>query len=163
READEALRTGPKRFTAAVMTLWVVQLFAAMLILLFVDRYRAGIATQSLITVGFMASAIVLGAIPFTTPLISLLTRDAPRQLFEIAHKAGVPLQREGASLKLKLIVVMASAGISGPLWMASTGYSADAARAALEARDEAASRAARLARDAAQKLPDRAALDGLA
>jgi methyl-accepting chemotaxis protein len=163
RDADEALRSGPKRFTAAVMTLWFLQLFAAMLILLFVDRYRAGIATRSLITVGFMASAIVLGTIPFTSPLMSLLTRDASRRLFHIAHQAGVPLQRERASLKLKLIVMMASAGIAGPLWMASTGYSADAARAALEARDEAASRAARLARDAAQKLPDRAALDALA
>src|SRR3954468_16048297 len=50
READEGLRNGPRRFTAAVMITWVVQLFAAMVILLFVDKYRAGIAPRSVIT-----------------------------------------------------------------------------------------------------------------
>jgi methyl-accepting chemotaxis protein len=163
RDTDEALRNGPRRFTAGVMITWVVQLFVAMVILLFADRYRAGISPRSVITVGFLASAIVLGTIPFTSPLMGLLTRDASRRLFDIAHKAGVPLQREDASLKLKLIVLMASAGIAGPLWMASTGYSADVARTALEARSQAAARAARLAREATQKLPDRAGLEALA
>ena len=150
REVDEALRSGPRRFTAVVMTLWAFQLFAGALVLLFVDRYQAGIATRSLITVGFMASAVMLGSIPFAAPLISLLTRDASRRVFEIAHKAGVPLERERASLKLKLIVLVASVGIAGPLWMASTGYSADAARSVLEARNHAAAVAADLARRAA-------------
>lgn len=163
REIDEGLRQGPKRFTAVAMTTWAVQLFVAMLILLFVDKYRAGIATRSVITVGFMTSAIVLGTIPFASPLMSLLTRDAARRLFEVAHRAGIPLQRERASLKLKLTVLMASAGIAGPLWMASTGYSADAARSALEARGKAALQAERLAHAAAQKPTDRAALDALA
>lgn len=163
READEALRTGPRRFTAVAMMGWVVQLFIAMLILLFADKYRAGIATRSVITVGFMASGVLLGTIPFTAPLMALLTRDASRRVFDAAHKAGIPLQRERASLKLKLTVLMASAGIAGPLWMASTGYSADAARAVVEARSETATRAARLAREAAQKLPDRSALEALA
>jgi methyl-accepting chemotaxis protein len=163
RQADEVLRNGPRRFTATVMITWVVQLFVAMVILLFADRYRAEIAPRSVITVGFLASAVVLGTIPFTSPLMSLLTRDASRRLFDIAHRAGVPLQREAASLKLKLMVVVASAGIAGPLWMASTGYSADAARTALEARSQAEARAARLAREAVQKLPDRAGLEALA
>jgi methyl-accepting chemotaxis protein len=163
REIDEELRTGSRRFTAVGMTTWVVQLFVATLILLFVDPYRAEIATRSVITIGFMAGAVALGTIPFTSPLISLLTRDASCRVFDAAQKAGIPLQRERASLKLKLIVLMASAGIAGPLWMASTGYSADAVRAALEARSEAATRAARLAREAAQKLPDRSALEALA
>ena len=163
READEALRSGPRRVTTVAMTTWVVQLFVAMMILLFVDRYRAGLATRSVITVGFMASAVLLGTIPFTAPLMSLLTRDASRRVFAVAQKAGISLQRERASLKLKLTVLMASAGIAGPLWMASTGYSADAARAVVEARCEVASRAARLAREAAQKPADRAALDALA
>src|ERR1700733_6178494 len=35
RDADEALRSGPRRFTAVAMTTWLVQLFVAMLILLF--------------------------------------------------------------------------------------------------------------------------------
>jgi methyl-accepting chemotaxis protein len=163
REVDEELRTGSRRFTAVGMTTWVVQLFVATLILLFVDPYRAEIATRSVITIGFMAGAVALGTIPFTSPLISLLTRDASCRVFDAAQKAGIPLQRERASLKLKLIVLMASAGIAGPLWMASTGYSADAVRAAIEARGEAATRAARLAGEAAQKLPDRSALEALA
>ncbi len=163
READEALRSGAKRFTAGAMVAWLIQLFVAVLILLFADRYRAEIAPRSVITIGFMASALVLGTIPFASPLMSLLTRDASRHLFKIAHKAGVPLQRERASLKLKLIVLMASAGVAGPLWMASIGYSADATRAALDARGRAATLAAQLAREAAQKAPDHAALDKLA
>ncbi|HEX3763204.1 MAG TPA: methyl-accepting chemotaxis protein [Kofleriaceae bacterium] len=163
REVDEALRSGPRRFTVAVMVGWLIQLFVGMMILLFVDRYTAGIAPRSLVTVGLMASAVILGSIPFVSPLMSLLVRDAARRLFEIARKAGVPLQRERSSLKLRLIVVMASAGIAGPLWMASTGYSADAARATLEARSEAAARAARLARDAMQKQSDHGALTALA
>src|SRR3569833_1379218 len=44
REIDEELRQGPKRFTAVAMTTWAVNLFVAMLVLLFVDKYRAGIA-----------------------------------------------------------------------------------------------------------------------
>src|SRR3954469_12722440 len=163
REIDDSLRQGAKRFTAVAMTNWAVTLFAAMLILLFVDKYEAEIATRSVITVGFMASAVILGTIPFASPLMSLLTRDASRQLFEAAHRAGIPLQRERASLKLKLTVLMASAGIAGPLWMAATGYSADAARAPLEARGQVAARSTLLAREAARKLPDRSALDALA
>lgn len=163
RDVDEDLRTGSRRFTAVGMTTWVIQLFVAMLILLFVDKYRAELAPRSVITAGFMASAVALGTIPFTSPLISLLTRDASRRVFDAAQRAGISLQRERASLKIKLIVLMASAGIAGPLWMASTGYSADAARAALEARGEVATRAARLAREAAPKLPDRSALEALA
>jgi methyl-accepting chemotaxis protein len=161
RDTDEGLRNGPRRFTAAVMTLWVIQLFVGMLVLLFHDPYRAGISTRSLITVGFMAGAIVLGTIPFSAPLMSLLTRDASRRLFEIAQKAGVPLQRERASLKLKLIVLMVSTGIAGPLWMASTGYSADAARTMMEARNQAAAVATDLARQAA--VADHAPLAQLA
>lgn len=154
RDADEALRSGASKFTAVVMTLWVLQLAIGMAILLLADRYRAGIATRSLVTVGFMASAIILGTIPFTYPLMSLLTRDASRRLFTIAHKAGIPLQRERASLKLKLIVVMASTGLAGPLWMASTGYSADVVRAGIEARAQCAIVAAEAARRAGAASP---------
>jgi hypothetical protein len=77
REIDDSLRQGPKRFTAVAMATWAAYLFVAMLILLFVDRYNAEIATRSVITVGFMASAVILGTIPFASPLMSLLS--APR------------------------------------------------------------------------------------
>jgi methyl-accepting chemotaxis protein len=149
READESLRSGARRFTAVVMTLWAMHLALSMLVLLYVDRYTAGVATRSLVTVGFMAAAVVLGSIPFVFPLISLLIRDASRQLFVIANNAGIPLQRERASLKLKLVVLMVSTGLAGPLWMASTGYSTDAARATTEARAQCAIASAELARRA--------------
>ena len=158
READEGLRSGPGKFTAAVITLWILQLAIAMLVLMFVDRYRAGIAPRSLVTVGFMTSAIILGSIPFTYPLMSLLTRDASRRLFTAAHKAGVALQRERASLKLKLIVLMACTGIAGPLWMASTGYSTDATHAGIEARAQCQIAAAELARRAGAVDPTQTA-----
>jgi methyl-accepting chemotaxis protein len=148
-EVDEGLRSGPSKFTAVVMTLWIAQLAATMLVLLFADRYRAGIAPRSLVTVGFMTSAIILGTIPFTYPLMSLLIRDAARRMFTIAHDAGEPLKRERSSLKLKLMVVMASTGVAGPLWMASTGYSTDASRATVEARAQCEIAAAEVARRA--------------
>lgn len=149
RAVDDSLRAGAGRFTAVVMTGWVLQLAISMLVLLFVDRYAAGIATRSLVTVGFMASGIIVGAIPFTYPTISLLTRDASRRLFVIAHAAGVELSRERASLKLKLIVLMASTGLAGPLWMASTGYSTDASRAQADAEAQCEITSAELARRA--------------
>jgi methyl-accepting chemotaxis protein len=159
-DCDEVLRNGPKRFTAVAMTLWAAQLFIGILVLLFADRYRAGIATRSVITVGFMTSAVVLGSIPFTAPLMSLLTRDAARRLFQIAQRAGVELERENASLRLKLIVLMAATGLAGPLWMASTGYSADAARTVVEARAQCATAAGDLARKiASTSAGDKAAL----
>jgi len=158
READEGLRSGPGKFTAVVITLWILQLAIAMVVLLFVDRYRAGIAPRSLVTVGFMTSAIILGSIPFTYPLMSLLTRDASRRLFTAAHKAGVALHRERTSLKLKLIVLMASTGIAGPLWMASTGYSTDATHAGVEARAQCQIAAAELARRAGAVDPTQTA-----
>jgi methyl-accepting chemotaxis protein len=149
RDADEALRSGPRKFTVVVMSLWAIQLLAGMLLLLFVDRYHAGIAVRSMVTVGFMISAIVLGSIPFTTPLMSLLTHSTARRLCAIAHGAGIPLQRERASLKAKLIVLMATTGIAGPLWMTSTGYAADMGRAVAETRNQTAHEAAELARQA--------------
>jgi methyl-accepting chemotaxis protein len=160
RDADEALRGGPRRFTLVVMTLWFTQLAAGMLLLLFVDRYRAGIAMRSLVTAGFMAGAIMLGAIPFVTPLISLLTHSTACRLFAIAQSAGVPLKRERASLKAKMIILIASTGFAGPLWMTATGYSADSARAVAEARNQITVVAADLARQASTVDPnDTAAL----
>ncbi|TMQ05410.1 MAG: methyl-accepting chemotaxis protein [Deltaproteobacteria bacterium] len=154
RDADEALRNSPRRFTLVVMSLWAIQLIAGMLVLLFVDRYHAGIAVRSLVTVAFMIIAIVLGSIPFTTPLMSLLTHTTARRLCAIAHGAGLPLQRERASLKAKLIVLIASTGLAGPLWMASTGYSADSARVIADARALRIADAADLARQAADVDP---------
>ena len=149
RYVDETLRSGPRRFTVAVMTLWISQLAIGMVILLFVDRYGTGVAMRSVVTVGFMAAAIALGSIPFALPLMSLLTHGTARQVFTIAHRSRIAMQRERASLKGKLIVLMASAGLAGPLWMASTGYAADATRATLEVRNLCASAAADLAQRA--------------
>lgn len=146
RYADETLRAGPRRFTTTVVALWLAQLSIGMLILLFYNPERADIGLRSVVTVGFMAAAILLGTIPFAAPLISLLTQGTSRRLFAIAHGAGIPMQRERASLKIKLIVLVASAGLAGPLWMASTGYAADGARAVLEVKARATAAATALA-----------------
>jgi methyl-accepting chemotaxis protein len=157
RYADEMLRAGPRRFTVAVVALWLTQLSISMLVLLFYHPDRADIAVRSVVTVGFMAAAILLGTIPFAAPLISLLTQGTSRRLFAIAHTAGIPMQRERASLKFKLIVLVASTGLAGPLWMASTGYAADGARATLEAKARATAAVGALA-----QKPDAATLAAL-
>src|SRR5215470_5587294 len=43
READEGLRAGAGRFTAVVMVTWALHLGVSTLVLLFVDRYTAGV------------------------------------------------------------------------------------------------------------------------
>ncbi|HEX7838476.1 MAG TPA: methyl-accepting chemotaxis protein [Kofleriaceae bacterium] len=158
RYADEVLRNGPQRFTATVIVLWLVQLALGMAWLLFHDRYNADIAMRSVVTVGLMAGAILLGTIPFAAPLVSLLIHSTARKLFAIAHGAGIPLHREPASLKLKLIVLVASAGLAGPLWMASTSYAGDGVRATADARSRAAATAAELARAASKVDPSNTA-----
>lgn len=154
RYTDEMLRNGPRRFTVMVILLWVSQLVIGMLVLLFFDPYRADLSTRSIVTMAFMAGATFLGAIPFTAPLMSLLTHGTARRLFKIAHAAGIPLQRERASLKLKLIVLMASTGLAGPLWMASTGYSTGTDRAMSESQVRARTAATELARQAGAYEP---------
>lgn len=146
REVDETIRRGPMRFTTFASVFWVVQLFASVLVLLLVDPYRAGIGPRALMVTLLMSGAIVLGSIPFTVPLMSTLMHEPARRLFQIAYDSGIPLAREPTSLKLKLVVWMACTGVAGPLWIASTSYSADAGHASLDARAESMVRANELA-----------------
>jgi methyl-accepting chemotaxis protein len=135
RDVDSVLRRGAVGASAWISAGWAITLIAGMLILLYVDRYTAGIAPRSLLTGVLMAVAVGMGAMPLIIPIISLALHDAARTVFHMAHKARIPLNRPPSSLKLKLVLLTASIGLAGPLWMASTSYSSDAARTAVEAR----------------------------
>jgi methyl-accepting chemotaxis protein len=147
REIDAQIRRAPNQVTFWIGTLWFMQLVVGCLILLYINPYHASIAPRSVITAALMGSATFLGTVPFTTPLISLLLDDAARTLFALAHKAGIRLHRDRSSLQLRLVIMMACIGLAGPVWMASTSYSADAERAVLDAKNQATLVASDLAR----------------
>src|SRR6185503_5834495 len=155
---DAMIRNGSVRMAFWVGIAWAIQLSIAAIVLLYVDPYRAAIAPRSAVTVGLMAGAVVLGSIPFVVPLMSILLGPSARRVFEIAHKARIPLQRESASLRFKLVYLMTAVGMAGPVWMASTSYSVDGARAALEARLQSMALASDLARRLDATRPGEAA-----
>jgi methyl-accepting chemotaxis protein len=150
REIDSMIRRAPNTAAIWIGALWVAQLMIGTLILLLVDRYRAGIAPRSLVTAALMAAAMFLSTIPFIAPLMSYLLGGATRTLFALSHKAGIRLHRDGSSLQLRLVVTIACIGLAGPVWMAATSYAADAGRATLEARAQSQLAAAKLAREVA-------------
>jgi len=135
RAVDAAIRRSPVTLALWLGSLWAIQLFVGTAVLFYFDRYQAGIAPRSLVTAILMSAAAFLGSIPFMVPLMSIMLNGAARSVFVIAHKAGISLQREPTSLKLKLVLLTASIGLAGPLWMASTSYSAAAVRLTVEAR----------------------------
>jgi methyl-accepting chemotaxis protein len=147
RTVDSMIRNGPVRIAFWVGIAWALQLSIAAIVLLYADPYRAAIAPRSAVTIGLMAGAVVLGSIPFCVPLMSILLNVPARRVFAIAHSAKIPLQRESASLKFKLVYLMTAVGLAGPVWMASTSYSVDGTRAALEARLQSMAFASDLAR----------------
>jgi methyl-accepting chemotaxis protein len=147
REIDARIRNAPVRLAVWVGTAWALQLAIAGFVLLYADPYRAAIAPRAAVTLGLMAGAVVLGSIPFTIPLMSLLLNAPGRQVFALAHKSGIALKREATSLKFKLVYLMTAIGLAGPVWMASISYSVDGTRAALEARLQSMAAASDLAR----------------
>ena len=157
RMIDAMIRNGPVRLTFWVGSAWALQLSVAAIVLLYVDPYRAAIAPRSAVTVGLMAGAVVLGSVPFVVPLMSILLNPSARKAFAIANAARIPLQRESASLKFKLVYLMTAIGLAGPVWMASTSYSVDGARAALDGRLQAMA----LASDFARRLDATSPADG--
>jgi methyl-accepting chemotaxis protein len=164
REIDSMIRRAPGQVTTWIGGLWLAQLVIGTLVLLYINPYHAGIAPRSLVTAVLMGSATLLGTIPFTTPLMSVLLNDASRALFALSHKAGIRLHRDRTSLQLKLIFMMSCIGLAGPVWMASTSYTADAARASLEAKTRCAIAASDLARQVSAVAPgDTRALERLA
>lgn len=120
RDIDEMIRRGPSRITAVASALWVTQLIIGVLVLRYGDPARGVTESRAIVTTAVMAGAIILGSIPFTAPVMSILMHDSARRLFALAHGASIPLQRERTSLKLKLVIWMACTGIAGPLWMSS-------------------------------------------
>lgn len=173
RDIDSMIRRAPNVATIWIGGLWVAQLMIGTVLLLLVDRYRAGIAPRSLVTAALMAGAMFLSTVPFITPLMSYLLAGATRRLFAVSHKAGIRLQRESSSLQLRLVVMIVSIGLAGPVWMTATGYSADAGRALLESRGQCMVAASELARklgtvdvsdaSALTRLAQEASTDGLA
>jgi methyl-accepting chemotaxis protein len=161
RAVDGVIRRAPVALGIWLGSLWAAQLMVSTLVLLYINPYRAGIAPRSLVTAVLMSGATFLGSIPFMVPLMSILLNDAARTVFAVAHKAGIPLEREPTSLKFKLVWLTASIGLAGPLWMASTSYSADAARVGVETRATCEVAAIRLAHDAAAIDPKDAAAIG--
>ncbi|HET9625429.1 MAG TPA: methyl-accepting chemotaxis protein [Kofleriaceae bacterium] len=154
REIDSQIRRAPNQVTFWIGSLWFMQLMIGCVILLFVNPYHANIAPRSVITAALMGGATFLGTVPFTTPLMTLLLDESSRTLFALAHKAGIRLHRDRTSLQLRLVIMMACIGLAGPVWMASTSYSADAEREELEASNKAATTASDLARQIAMVDP---------
>src|SRR4051812_31415771 len=97
RDVDARVRRGPVTLTLWVGSLFATHMIAGILVLLFVDRYHAGIAPRALVSDVLMAAAVFLGAIPLILPMMSLLLSSTARRVFELSHKAQIPLQREPA------------------------------------------------------------------
>jgi methyl-accepting chemotaxis protein len=160
RDIDDRIRRAPIKLCTLACVLWASQILVAVVIFLVVDPYHAAIAPRSLITAALMCVAIVLGVIPFSIPLTSMLLHDSARRLFALAHASRIPLPRERSSLKLKLVMLIFGVGLAGPIWMVATSHANNGARAMLEAQTRASLAAADLARDAAAGDPsDRARL----
>jgi methyl-accepting chemotaxis protein len=160
RDIDDMVRRGPARLTLVSSTMWVLQVMVGVLILIYVDPYRAGIAPRTLLTATLMSVAIIFGTIPFSMPLMSMLMHDSARRVYGIAHVSRISLPRERSSLKLKLVLLIASVGLAGPVWMTSTNYAGNTARATLEAKARTNYAAAELARAISAVEPgDRATL----
>jgi methyl-accepting chemotaxis protein len=148
RTTHASIRRGPMELAKWYGWLWAAQLLVGSLVLIYAAPSYFDIAPRSLVTVVLMIIAVFLGSISFVMPLISLWLNDSARRMFAMAHEAGVPLQREPTSLKLKLVMLTAVIGLAGPVWMASTSYVGDAARASLEVRSQCALAASELARE---------------
>jgi len=146
QEIDELIQRGPVRLLAWVTGAWVFHIFAAMLWLLYVNPYRAAIPPRAVLNAVLMGGAVILAMVPLVVPLMSVLMNDAARRVFSLAHDAGVQLRRNRASLKFKLLYLMAATGIAGSVWGAATSTQVDTKRATLEAHLHASTVAADLA-----------------
>jgi methyl-accepting chemotaxis protein len=159
RDVHARIRRGPMELAKWYGWLWAAQLLVGSLVLMYADPSYFDIAPRSLVTVVLMIIAVFLGSISFVMPLISLWLNDSARRMFAIAREAGIPLQREPTSLKLKLVMLTGVIGLAGPVWMASTSYAGDAARASLEVRSQCALAASELARELGSGTPPDAAV----
>jgi methyl-accepting chemotaxis protein len=158
---DSMIQRGPVRLIAWVGGAWTLQLIIALLWLLFVTPYRAAIPPRAITSAVLMIGGVILGSVPLTVPMMSVLMNDSARRLFAIAHNAGIQLRRDRSSLKFKLLYLMAATGLAGPVWIASTSTQVDTSRATLEARMQSSVVASELGRRIATINPtDTAALN---
>jgi methyl-accepting chemotaxis protein len=146
QEIDERIRRAPIKLAVWTFTAWVVQIILALAYLMYVDPYRAAIPPRAVLSAALMCSGLILVSIPLLVPMMSVQLNDSARRLFGISHGASLPLRRMRASLRFKLVYLMAAIGMAGPLWIASTTTSVETARAMLEARAQSKEAALKLA-----------------
>jgi methyl-accepting chemotaxis protein len=168
---DGMIRGGPGRMTMWVGGAWSCQLISGMLLLLLFDT-DAAISPRAITSGVLMCIAIVLGSIPFTIPLMSVWLNGSARTVFELAHKAGITIQRDRTSLKFKLLYLMLATAMGPPVWVAATSVSVDTARATSDVRMQCSIAASDLTRQLAMvdpadtarltRLADQASTDGL-
>jgi methyl-accepting chemotaxis protein len=145
---DEMIRTGPFRMTMWVAGVWTVALLLPILFLMYYDPYRCAIPPRAGFSAVLMVSAIVIGAIPYTFPMMSVWLNDQARSIYVIAREAGITLRRDRTSLRAKLLYLMACIAMGPPIWVAATSESMDTGRATFESRMHTSVAAADLARD---------------
>jgi methyl-accepting chemotaxis protein len=159
-DIDDQVRTGPMRMTGWVVGCWAVGLVSSVVILMVVDPYRCAISPRAAFRAALMVAASLIGAIPYTLPMMSVWLSDAARAVFTIARDAGIELRREPTSLRSRLLYLLLCIGLCPPIAVAASSELMDTNRAAFEQRMRASVAAADLARDLGAISPtDTAAL----
>jgi methyl-accepting chemotaxis protein len=129
------IQRGPVRLIGWVAGAWSFQMITGIVFLLFYNPYEAAIPPRAVMSAVLMVGGVILGSVPLTVPMMSVLMNDAARRVFSVAHGAGIELRRDRTSLKFKLLYLMAATGLAGPVWIASTSTQVDTSRATSEAR----------------------------
>jgi methyl-accepting chemotaxis protein len=143
---DSMIRRGPFRLAMWANATWILQITGSLLVLLFVNPYRAAVPPRAVLSAALMCGGLILGGFPILVPMMSVQLNNAARQVFTLSHNAGLVIRRDQTSLRSKLIYLMAATGMAGPVWMASTSTSVDMDRAAAVAHLESATTATKLA-----------------
>jgi len=145
---DAQVRTGPFRMMMWVVAGWAGAMVASILVLMFVDPYRCAIPPRAGFSAVLMVVGVLLGAVPYTIPMMSVWMNDSARRLFIIAREAGISLRRDRTSLRFKLLYLMACIAMGPPVWVAATSESMDTGKATFEERMRTSIAASDLARE---------------
>jgi len=162
QEIADAIQRAPFRIANWNSAAWVAEVVIGTAILMFFDPYHAAIPPRVLLSPVFVCGALILGGIPLIVPMMSVLVNDASRRLFMLSHAAGMELRRDQKSLKTKLLYLMATVGLAGPMWVASISPQIDASRANIDARLQATLAATELASQIGAEPADPAKLTDL-
>jgi methyl-accepting chemotaxis protein len=162
QEVADMIQRAPFRLANWNSAAWVAEVVIGVVILMFWNPYRAAIPPRVLLSPVLVCAALVLGGIPLIVPMMSVLVNDASRRVFALSHAAGMQLRRDPKSLKNKLLYLMATIGLAGPMWVASISTQVDADRATLDSRLRATLAASDLASQLGTDPPDTAKLNDL-